>query len=827
MPTEQDEDRPACSTCRRRKLRCSREFPSCSNCRRVAITCTYEQTREKPGLKTGAVENLRRRIDALEDAVFNKSRAEEEVPPASGLRQSSADALGIRDVLTMLVAELRSPMRSMKRPLWNDAGSSTGAAPESPMSASASPSNKRVRRTETSLIQPEDIEDIDPSLPSLPVLEAVVDKYFTIVQPWIPMLHEGRFRQRMKNPSERAQLAIILHAMVIAVLRFIDFTDSESNIQDVDIICEKSRKIVILTGMDNLSVENLQALIILCFNDIGTGRLTRAWPILASLTRTVQYLQLTIESQKNEKEPELRPSMSLPPASDWLEEEERRRVFWVIFNLDRFCSVTTGWNTSLTSNDVCRRLPADGGLWHRGEVVITPYFGIWESAGKVEGLVPFLPLHRNSAEPSRVTDPVRTDHSEISKESVDMSTVGAFAYRVEATESLSRVTAFFLRLEVNHLDRQEMSSWLMRFKELDLRLVSWKLFLPQRWKNSNISRQPAVVNMDPNLTLAHVTHNTSMILLHQRIAYPPLEWLEVVKLPTLSSAETCETAAAETANITTKYLENTSSRSIVDNQFAFCVFVSARVLQVHWRYYKTELSPDFWTLMKSLDTMATRWTGLEKTQQTQQPNLARSYLANLWNLYCNCKADDAFKVDVLGYYYESTWATYPAPARQILEAKGVGHISEPATVHESITQNGAEIRSCQRQASVSNATDVGPFRQPTVEAQYYGGDLRLHSTTVDNEHRGFNSTTHHSLPELENVNTISIPQAQANNQLLEHDHTQNMLPNAPSVHPGYEESSPDQLTSVTSSLLGQRFSEMDRIINLDNAFFTSNMAYYQ
>lgn len=85
--------------------------------------------------------------------------------------------------------------------------------------------------------------------------------------------------------------------------------------------------------------------------------------------------------------------------------------------------------------------------------------------------------------------------------------------------------------------------------------------------------------MDPNLTLAHVTHNTSMILLHQRIAYPPLEWLEVVKLPTLSSAETCETAAAETANITTKYLENTSSRSIVDNQFAFCVFVSARVLQ--------------------------------------------------------------------------------------------------------------------------------------------------------------------------------------------------------------------------------------------------------
>ena len=84
--------------------------------------------------------------------------------------------------------------------------------------------------------------------------------------------------------------------------------------------------------------------------------------------------------------------------------------------------------------------------------------------------------------------------------------------------------------------------------------------------------------MDPILTLAHITHNTSMILLHQRIAYPPPEWLEVVKLPTLSSAETCEAAAAETANITQKYLDNSPPQGIVDSQFAFCIFVTARVL---------------------------------------------------------------------------------------------------------------------------------------------------------------------------------------------------------------------------------------------------------
>lgn len=103
------------------------------------------------------------------------------------------------------------------------------------------------------------------------------------------------------------------------------------------------------------------------------------------------------------------------------------------------------------------------------------------------------------------------------------------------------------------------------------------MFLPNKWKDSNISRQSAVVNMDPNLTLAHVTHNTSMILLHQRIAYPPVEWLEVVKLPSLSSAETCEAAASETANIARRFLDN-SPQSLMDTLFAFCVFVSARVL---------------------------------------------------------------------------------------------------------------------------------------------------------------------------------------------------------------------------------------------------------
>lgn len=62
----------------------------------------------------------------------------------------------------------------------------------------------------------------------------------------------------------------------------------------------------------------------------------KAWPIVASLTRTVDFLRLSVE-EDSEKSPEafLRPP-TLPPPTDWIEEEERRRVFWNIFILDRY-----------------------------------------------------------------------------------------------------------------------------------------------------------------------------------------------------------------------------------------------------------------------------------------------------------------------------------------------------------------------------------------------------------------------------------------------------------------------------------------------------------
>lgn len=191
------------------------------------------------------------------------------------------------------------------------------------------------------------------------------------------------------------------------------------------------------------------------------------------------------------------------------------------------------------------------------------------------------------------------------------------------------------------------------------------MFLPQKWKDSNVSREPTRVEMDPNLTLAHITHNTSMILLHQQIAYPSPDLSRIVKMPSMHSAETCQSAAAETATITQKFLKHTSPDSLVNSQFSFCIYISARALlgqsrsifslrrrltelPVHWKYYQTELAPDFWVLLSSLDEMSVRWAG-PIFRSKSSTSLAGRYCAQLRSLYEKSIADVKFCVDTLGY----------------------------------------------------------------------------------------------------------------------------------------------------------------------------------
>ncbi|CBF80524.1 hypothetical protein AN8426.2 [Aspergillus nidulans FGSC A4] len=600
----------ACNSCRRRKLRCSREVPACQHCRKSASECYYEAKRAKPGMKAGALDNIHRRLDALERSL-EKHQAGLESSAGAGLPQQSNSA--IQAILSTLAAGFQKLEQSG--------------------SLGAGPSSKKRRRNEN------EVHCIAPSaeIPLLPddeVLSHVLEAYFNYIHPWTPVIHEGRLRRRLIDDCDREKLQLVIQSMILVTQPYIEDAETASHLATLINDAENTRDWLVSQAMKQPSVENLQALVILASNDIGSGRAFQAWPLVGSLSRMVEYLQLTVEHDEAVQHPFCQPYRVLPPPTDWTEAEERRRIFWAIFALDRFCS----------------------------NPVVTPYFGIWDkSAGRIGNPIAFLPTHPTPA-PARAVEDEADAPSEAgtspgaTSSVVDMSTVGAYAYCIEATESLSRVTTYFLQQKVNLNDQKEFGAWLTRFKELDLRLVHWKMLLPQKW-TVNVAQQGST-RMDPNLTLAHVTHNASMILLHQPIAFPLPEWPFKSRLPSLCSMDTCQAAAVEVASITNHYLKSSLPMSPLSSQFTFCVFIAARALLLSWKHSPRQKSvaPEFWVLVQSLDAMATRWTGVHAGAGGRPSNLPAKYSSTLAELHRRCVQDESFSLDIARYTTEISHA---------------------------------------------------------------------------------------------------------------------------------------------------------------------------
>ncbi|KAH7314333.1 fungal-specific transcription factor domain-containing protein [Rhexocercosporidium sp. MPI-PUGE-AT-0058] len=804
----EEDSNPACQSCRRRKLKCLRESPSCSQCIRLEVDCVYTSTR-KPGMKSGAIEALNKRLQLLEDIVLRDDRNQNQAQTDPG----SAPGKEIRDPLFRVSQVLIKELQKI---------SSTSSITDEPDISYYDGNQRKRKRLETddgldlrNRLDIDDGSDLLGSLPRPEVLSLIVDKYFRVLQHWIPFLHQKRFELQLDNPVKKERNAVVLHAITCATLRFVK--SEEHGMSQLEVLnrVRHSRQEVMLTALSQPSMENLQALIIVSFDHIGRGDFDKAWSLIGSLTRTVDYLRLAVEPEVLQRRPLRRPLTLLEPTNDWTEIEERRRLFWNIFLLDRYCSITTGWNTSLTSDDVHRKLPCDGGLWHREEPSDTPYFGIWnKSAAKIGNSIAFIPAHYptpdHEIEPDNVRSPGVASNSAI----VDTSKLGAFAYCIEATESLSQVTTFFLQQKIDFKNKREVGSWLTRFKELDLRLVHWKMFLPQQWKDSNISRDLSLVDMDPNLTLAHITHNTSMILLHQHIAYPPPHWNDLVKLPSSCSAETCQLAAIETSAICQKYLKYTEN-GIVNSQFALCAFIAGRILLVHWRFCNTELSPEFFSLVDCLYEMSRRWQGHELLDQLNSPketgsSIAAQYATQLENFRSSLLSQPQFCMNILGYSQDSAGRTVDSLLPSIYYSPSP---ASPDTVllQSQRQQIGSTYRNASRTKGFAGHSNIAHQsarmndpRLPIDDSSPQNA-IRTPRTSISNLGNHEWQTFHNSQP----IGMASNMQVSQNN----------MQPNI-----DYDSVSvDDELTAMSNALLGQQFLEMDRVITYDGTNFAIDL----
>lgn len=240
---------------------------------------------------------------------------------------------------------------------------------------------------------------------------------------------------------------ILLHAIVATTLRF--STDQRLTEDRRRHYHDISKQKVLLYGLENSSVKALQALVILALDLVGSSNGPPGWNLLALITRSVVQLGLSVETTSFSVSPHYQSiytlrAMVLPDSDNWIEEESRRRLFWMVYLLDRYATIATAFEFALDEKEIDRTLPCRDDLWNKNQAVQTRWF--------------------------------RT--SERSEYDIDKpENLGAFSYYIEILGILSRIHKF-LKKPVDIGALSDVEQWQGEYRELDNTLTSWKFDLP-------------------------------------------------------------------------------------------------------------------------------------------------------------------------------------------------------------------------------------------------------------------------------------------------------------------------------------------------------------
>lgn len=400
----------------------------------------------------------------------------------------------------------------------------------------------------------------EAELPPYDLLYSLVDLYFKHINTWCPILHrkhtfETFFGQSMIDEEDK----VLLHAIVATTLRY--STDPRLTDESRQRFHDSSKQRVLLYGMEHLSVKTLQALVILALDLCGTSHGPPGWNVMALITRAVVQLGLAVESNSFMVAPSytsiytLR-AMILPEPRDFIEEESRRRLFWMVYLLDRYATIATAFEFGVDDREIDRKLPCREDLWLKNQKVETRCFSPADDSCKPGG-------------PCGAPSGTIIDKPE---------NLGAFSYYIEILGILSNIHKFLKRpVDISAL--ADVETWQMRYKELDSQLATWKYELPPEYGNMDKLYQPAAAkSINCCWIMLHATFHTAVIRLHSSAAYPTTR--SPIFHPSYLASQRCLGAVAEIAKIR-QFVVSNNLLTKLGPPFAFTLWVAARVLLVH------------------------------------------------------------------------------------------------------------------------------------------------------------------------------------------------------------------------------------------------------
>jgi Fungal specific transcription factor domain len=303
------------------------------------------------------------------------------------------------------------------------------------------------------------LSDSELDLPPYDLLYALVDLYFEHVNSWCPILHRRSTLDTFFGPSPLEEAnRVVLHAIVATTLRF--SLDPRLNAVNRKRYHESSKQRVLLYGLENSSVKAIQALVILSLDFVGSSNGPPGWKLLALIARSVVQLGLAVE-RGSTLDSTIYPSIYtlranvLPDPETWIEDESRRRLFWMVYLLDRYSTIATAFDFALDEKEIDRKLPCREELFIRNQPVETRWFRSTIDRGDYTG-----------------------GHGD---------NVGSFGFYIEILGILSRIHLFLKRpVDIGALS--DVEEWQATYRKLDSELSAWEFNLPIEYAHENASR---------------------------------------------------------------------------------------------------------------------------------------------------------------------------------------------------------------------------------------------------------------------------------------------------------------------------------------------------
>lgn len=326
----------------------------------------------------------------------------------------------------------------------------------------------------------------DPDLPTDDILCTMIDLFFQHIYPTFPILHRqtllDSFFQRRPSEVEEADV-ILMHAIVAAALRF--STDRRIDETWKERFRALAKRKVIFYALESPSVQSLRAIAIIVLDVVGSTNGPSGWGLLALTTRMALHLGLAVEpasplavlhDERERQSPQISTMGvgTLPEPKDWIEEEGRRRLFWVIYYLDVVTTLGTSLDLTLDEKEIERQLPCRDNLWDRNQHINTRWF----------------------------RSPKRGDQSINNVESLS-----AFSYQMEVVGILGRIHRF-LRETVDINVLADVEGWQLKYRTLDKALTAWKYSLPMSFGNLTRALNIGGSAVDPSWVMLHAIYNT-------------------------------------------------------------------------------------------------------------------------------------------------------------------------------------------------------------------------------------------------------------------------------------------------------------------------------